>query len=200
MHVSGSDIRPLKKKLRSEIKERRQALDISEREKRDAKICERLRHLWIYRESSVIFTYVSLDQEADTKRFIEEALKDGKKVAVPRCIYGTRNMEFCLINSLDDLEEGAFGVLEPKTSCEVYTDYSGGFCIVPALAFDRKGYRLGYGKGYYDRFLVNFCGKTAGICYNEFIVPELPRGKYDESVDLIVTEKRVISTRQEVLP
>lgn len=200
MSVSGSDIRPLKNKLRREIKERRRSLEPQEREMCDAKIGERLRQLWLYRESKIIFTYVSLADETDTRKFIVRALEDGKKVAVPRCIKGTRNMEFCFINSMEDLEEGAFGVLEPKESCEVISDYSEGFCIVPALSFDRKGYRLGYGKGYYDRFLANFCGKTVGICYNKFIIPELPRGKFDKSVDLVVTEKKVISTHREVLP
>lgn len=200
MHVSSSDIRPLKKKLRSEIKEQRHNLANDERERCDAKIGERVRQLWLYRESKTIFTYVSLADETDTRKFIVRALEDGKRVVVPRCIKGTRNMEFCVINSLEDLEEGSFGVLEPKAECEVYKDYSDGFCIVPALAFDKKGYRLGYGKGYYDRFLADFCGKTVGICYNRFVIPEIPRGKYDKSVDLVVTEKKVISTHQEVLP
>lgn len=200
MLVNSGDIRPVKNKMRQEIKEQRKNLTCDERERCDSKICERLRQLWLYRESKIVFTYVSLADETDTKKFIERALEDGKRVVVPRCIKGTRNMEFCVINSLNDLEEGAFGVLEPKVECEVYTDYSNGFCIVPALAFDRKGYRLGYGKGYYDRFLADFCGKTVGICYNRFVVPEIPRGKYDKSVDLIITEKKVISTRQEVLP
>ena len=200
MLVNSGDIRPVKNKMRQEIKEQRKNLTCDERERCDSKICERLRQLWLYRESQTVFTYVSLADETDTKKFIERALEDGKRVVVPRCIKGTRNMEFCVINSLNDLEEGAFGVLEPKVECEVYTDYSDGFCIVPALAFDRKGYRLGYGKGYYDRFLADFCGKTVGICYNRFVIPEIPRGKYDKSVDLIITEKKVISTRQEVLP
>lgn len=200
MLVNSGDIRPVKNKMRQEIKEQRKNLTCDERERCDSKICERLRQLWLYRESQTVFTYVSLADETDTKKFIERALEDGKRVVVPRCIKGTRNMEFCVINSLEDLEEGSFGVLEPKAECEVYKDYSDGFCIVPALAFDRKGYRLGYGKGYYDRFLADFCGKTVGICYNRFVVPEIPRGKYDKSVDLIITEKKVISTRQEVLP
>lgn len=200
MSVNSGDIRPIKNRMRREIKEQRRNIDQTEREKLDAKISERIRQLWLYRESKTVFTYVSLADETDTKKFIIRALEDGKRVVVPRCITGTRNMEFCVINALTDLEEGAFGVLEPKASCEVFDDYSDGFCIVPALAFDRKGYRLGYGKGYYDRFLADFCGKTVGICYNRFVIPALPRGKYDKSVDLIITEKRVISTRQEVLP
>lgn len=200
MSVNNGDIRPLKNQLRKEIKEQRKAIDNSEKSRLDAKINERLRQLWLYRESKTIFTYVSLAEETDTKRFIECALSDGKQVVVPRCIDGTRQMEFCLIHSLEDLEEGAFGVMEPKRTCRIFDDYSDGFCIVPGLAFDREGYRLGYGKGYYDRFLADFCGKTVGICYNRFVIPTIPRGKFDKSVDLIVTEKRVISTRQEVLP
>lgn len=194
------DIRPIKAKLRADIKARRNEITAEERERLDSKITERIRHLWLYRDNKVLFTYVSISGETSTKQLIESAVADGKTVVVPRCVKGTRNMDFCVINSYDDLEPGAFGVPEPKAECEIFTDYSEGFCIVPAMAFDPQGYRLGYGKGYYDRFLAEFGGKTAGICYNEFVIPKLPRGKYDKSVDLIVTEKRVISTQWEVSP
>lgn len=194
------DIRPIKAGLRADIKARRNEITAEERERLDSKITERIRHLWLYRDNKVLFTYVSIPGETGTKQLIEGAVADGKTVVVPRCVKGTRNMDFCVINSYDDLEPGAFGVPEPKVECEIFRDYSDGLCIVPAMAFDPDGFRLGYGKGYYDRFLAEFCGKTAGICYNEFVIPKLPRGKYDKAVDLIVTEKRVISTQWEVSP
>ena len=67
-------------------------------------------------------------------------------------------------------------------------------CVVPALAFDRSGYRLGYGGGYYDRLLAEFCGRTVGLFYHEFLQDELPRGIYDRAVELLITEKEVLST------
>lgn len=187
------DIRPLKTRLRKECIEARRALDPREKASMDERIAQKLRHLWIYRESDIIYTYVSTEIEADTRGIIKMAVLDGKAVAVPRCIKGTREMEFCIIKSEEDLESGAFGVLEPKESCPVCKDFSGGLCIVPALSFDSSGFRLGYGKGYYDRFLAKFGGKTAGLCYSAFIRPELPRGKFDKAVDVIITERSVTS-------
>jgi 5-formyltetrahydrofolate cyclo-ligase len=102
-------------------------------------------------------------------------------------------MDFFIINSLDDLEDGYFGVREPNpgTATKVTTTEKT-VCIVPAFLFDEKGYRLGYGKGYYDRFLSKFGGKTVGICYEENIRDSLMHGKYDRPVTLIVTEKRIV--------
>ena len=101
--------------------------------------------------------------------------------------------EHGVIDSLDDLEDGFFGVLEPdpqKAKKAETTEKS--VCIVPAFLFDENGYRLGYGKGYYDRFLSKFEGKTVGICYDENIRNSLMHGKFDRPVGLIVTEKRIV--------
>ena len=98
-------------------------------------------------------------------------------------------MEFYLIESCDDLEPGAFGILEPRPSPErLLSEWKGCLCVVPALACDRKGYRLGYGGGYYDRFLRNFPGVKALILYKKCLVEHIWHGRYDVAVDLIVTE------------
>ena len=101
------------------------------------------------------------------------------------------------IRSLDDLEKGTFGVLEPKhKQCKLVTDLSHGFCIVPGLCFDAKGYRLGYGKGYYDRFLSEFKGVTVGICYTSCVQYGLPHGYFDRPVDILVTENYIRRTEK----
>lgn len=192
-----NDIRPYKTKLRNKFKALRLGMDISEKERFDEKIRNRFLNTWQYRDADTILTYVSTDIEVDTKGIIQSALDDMKTVAVPRCIDGTRNMDFYIIKSLDDLEIGTFSVLEPIISkCEKLTDLSHGLCIVPALSFDRRGFRLGYGKGYYDRFLSSFGGETLGICYNSCIVDNLPHGKFDRSVDKIITQSNIIITQQ----
>lgn len=85
-------------------------------------------------------------------------------------------------------------ILEPiKSKCEKLVNLNEGLCIIPALTFDEQGYRLGFGKGYYDRFLSRFKGDTAGICYECCISNRLPRGRFDRCADVVVTEKRVIS-------
>ena len=155
----------------------------------DTKILERLISLYQYRECRYLFTYVSKGLEVDTRRLIEKALADGKKVAVPKCIE-QHQMDFYFIRSFDDLEEGCFGLLEPKTDiCQKVKSYYRAMCIVPGMSFDFRGCRIGYGGGYYDRFLADFNGSKIGICYSSCIQWNLPKGIYDTAVDLVVTEK-----------
>ena len=187
------DIRPIKKQMRSSCKEMRRSMDKTLKANFDKKIQNKLLNLFIVREADVVLTYVSTPIEVKTLDFIESLLKQGKKVAVPKCLNDKGDMDFFIINSLNDLEDGFFGVQEPdpqKTEKTVTTENS--VCIVPAFLFDEKGYRLGYGKGYYDRFLSKFQGKTVGICYEENIRDSLMHGKYDRPVGLIVTEKRIV--------
>lgn len=189
-----NDIRPLKQKLRAESKLYRNELSSNEKAELDSKISDRLFNTWQYKSCEVLLTYVSTEIEVDTREIISRALADGKRVAVPRCIDNTRLMDFYFIKDVDDLEGGYMGVLEPiPEKCEKMTDFSEGLCIVPALMFDLYGYRLGYGKGYYDRFLSNFCGETLGICYNRCVREKLPHGKFDKCVERIITQSRIIT-------
>lgn len=179
-----NDIRLEKKQLREHFKKLRAS--VPDKEAKDLKIRNKLSNLWVYRDAKTVFTYVSMGSEVSTIEIIEMALKASKKVAVPYCIPGTREMKFYYIRSLDDLEPGSFGVLEPKTDkCEEAKEHSG-ICLVPGLAFDRTGRRLGYGKGYYDRFLSNFNGCTVGLTYQCCIADELPSGRYDVKVDTVI--------------
>ena len=146
--------------------------------------------LYDYKKRNLILTYVSTDIEVDTKSIIKNALESGKRTAVPRCIPGTREIEFYIVTSFEnDLSEGSFKILEPNIKkCEKLNDFENGLCIIPALSFDMNGYRLGYGKGYYDRFLSKFKGLKIGLCYGGCVCEELPHGHFDERVDLLITE------------
>lgn len=160
----------------------------------DRKIKNKLLNLWSVREAKAVLCYVSTDIEVDTREFINTLLQMGKPVAVPRCEGEKSNMNFYYINSLDELESGSFGVDEPDSSKhKMLWDTTDCVCVVPAFMFDKQGYRLGYGKGYYDRYLSRYKGSTIGICYAENLVNELFHGKYDRTVDMIVTEKDIIS-------
>ena len=129
--------------------------------------------------------------EVSTIKIIEEAFKDGKKVAVPRCIKDTRDMEFHYINSINELSAGTFSVLEPPADFPIVEDFTGCLMIVPGMQFDMKGYRIGYGKGYYDRYMSKFTGISVGICYSDELKSFMYHGKYDKPVDIIVTDKRI---------
>lgn len=195
MSVNNSDIRKVKSDLRNGFKDKRTGMTEEVKIAMDSEIQSRFLTLRQYMYCKTVFTYVSKDIEVDTIALIRAAWANGKRVAVPRCVTDTREMDFYYITSIDDLEEGAFGVLEPITDkCEKVTDFSSGLCIVPGLSFDAEGYRLGYGKGYYDRFLSKFHGDTVGLCYSNCIKWKLPHGYYDRPVDMIVTDRYIRRT------
>lgn len=183
------NIKEYKNVLRNRFKERRYLMTQARKALADHRIAVRLRSLLCYRRAKTILVYVSMPIEVDTREIISKALSDGKRVAVPRCVPGTREMEFYLINSLDELTPGTFGVLEPTPDPErLLKNFSHSLCVVPALACDRSGYRLGYGGGYYDRFLRDYPGEKVLILYKCCLVTHLWHGRFDVPVDRIVTE------------
>ena len=194
MHRVG-DIRAYKAALRQQCKQRRLEMSPEKKLQLDRDIYKRILKLNQYKNCKTLLTYVSTPIEVDTRALILDALQQGKRVAVPRCVPGTRNMEFYYIRSLQELKPGAFSVDEPDPAhCELVTDFRGSICIVPGLCFDRSGYRLGYGKGYYDRFLCGYSGLTVGICYTNCMKNKLVTGRFDRQSDIVITERYVIRT------
>lgn len=190
--MAVNDIRVVKRELRAGFKEARRAMTPEEQADKDRRILDKLTKLPEYQNAGLVLTYVSTAIEVDTRALIGRALADGKRVAVPRCTPGRIDMKFYLIESMDDLSPGAFGVLEPDPEkCRELRRYDQSVCILPGLGFDLQGYRLGYGKGYYDRFLSRYPGKNVGVCYNICMKTLLPHGRYDKMVDVLVTEKFV---------
>ncbi|MCL2884456.1 MAG: 5-formyltetrahydrofolate cyclo-ligase [Oscillospiraceae bacterium] len=187
-----NDIRLIKKDLREKSKILRRALSADEKAARDAQIAALVTALPAFAQADVLLTYIALPIEVDTAAVIRAARGAGKAVAAPRCVPGTSDMVFYFFDTEADLAPGTFGVPEPvANSAHELRDFSTGLCLVPALSYDRQGYRLGYGKGYYDRFLSNYSGVTVGLCYHDCVGELLPHGKYDRPVDLLVTEKWV---------
>lgn len=177
-----------KPQLRARFAEMRKGLSKEYRQKMDCEIESRLLCSEEYAEADMILTYVSAEPEPDTLGIIHAAFANGKKVAVPKCVQGN-NMDFYFIKSIDDLVKGKYGLSEPDAAkCKKAEPTEKSLCIVPALSFDAKGFRLGRGGGYYDRFLKGFKGKSAGLCYNSFLRLSLPTDTFDIPVDIIVTE------------
>lgn len=187
------DIREQKNALREKYKQVRKEMPADMKKLRDGKILYKLTALPVYQNCETVLTYVSTPIEVDTRELIANALAEGKRVAVPKCVKGTRDMEFYEIRSFDDLEEGSFSVLEPvPEKCVPLKKFSKAVCIVPALAYDRYGYRLGYGKGYYDRFLSAHRDVfKIGLGYCCCMETKLNHGRYDIPVDFLITEKYV---------
>lgn len=184
------NIREQKRQLRAESKRIRRACPPELKRRLDDAITDRVLALDAYRDCDTLFCFVSSPIECDTHRLIRTALGDGKRVAVPKCLSDRGEMAFFFIRSLDELEPGYFGLSEPNPKkSERAADLSCGLCIVPGLCFDYQGYRVGFGKGYYDRFLSVFGGVKVGICYTKCVKSEVPHGAFDRAADILVTEK-----------
>lgn len=185
------DIRVYKTELRQASRERRAMLSPETKAELDRGIENNVRRLYQYRGANTIMVYVSTAIEIDTRKIIKNAWEDGKKVAVPRCIPETREMEFHYITSFDDLAPGMFSVLEPDENLPTVQKFDGCLMLVPGFVYDRYGYRLGYGKGYYDRYISRFTGVTVGMCYENEVTYRLQHGRFDRPVSTILTEKRI---------
>lgn len=194
-------IKEEKKALRTIYSEKRSSMDKERKKELDQKIVQRFMSLATYRYAHTLLIYYPIDGEIDVTELIRSALCAGKRVALPRCESKGSVMHFHYINSLDELCEGRFGIMEPKEDAELFVkEELTGPCavIIPALAYDREGYRLGYGRGFYDRYFGHSGISTVGLVYSEFVTDKLPHGRFDIAVDLLVSEKGVKIIGKEV--
>lgn len=182
-----------KKEIREKYRKIRELIADDERQDADRRIAERLFGQPAYQNARFIYCYASYKDETDTGRIIEESLRRGKRVALPR-VRGKRRMEFCFIKSPADLKPGFMGIKEPGPWCTKAPVPAGDTLIlIPGLAFDRRGARTGYGGGYYDTYLQKKtqCIKAA-LAYSVQIAPEIPQEPEDVKADMIITEEEVI--------
>lgn len=181
-----------KESLRKSILSKRK--NIENKGEKDELIRENLICNDLYLNAKQVLFYAPLNDEINIDDCINDALMLKKRVALPSCTDNNGNMKFYYISSLDDLKLGHFGVREPDTDmCEEVTDFNNSICVVPGLAFSKKGFRLGYGKGYYDRFLKNYISISIGLCYNELVLNELPTDEFDIPVNYVITENSIIT-------
>lgn len=178
----------IKSQLRKELSLKRKS--ITDKIDKENLIFSHIRFEKIIEKSDLILFYSALADEVSLLSAVDYAFKMNKKIAFPFCTDKNGNMSFYYVSLFDDLRSGSFGILEPDTEkCEKVDDFSNAVCFVPAIAFDKKGYRLGYGKGYYDRFLSEHNVFKIGVCFSELIVDNLPINEYDIAVDALITEK-----------
>ena len=181
----------IKKELRTKLKQERK--ELADKANKDILISNKLFSLEQYKNSKTVFCYASLDDEINTDGIMLRVLKDGKRLALAYCRDNKGNMDFYYISSLSQLKCGSFNVREPDVNvCEKAVGFIDAIVIVPGLCFDKKGNRLGYGKGFYDRFLERFDNNSVGLCYDEMLINEVPADKYDKKVDIIVTQSSII--------
>ena len=181
-----------KASLRSHHLKARAAVSPTQRDRADASIRERFCSLPEVSEASIVLTYVSYGSEVDTHGIIEGLLAEGRRVAVPRCNAAKHSMDFFEISGMEDLVAGFKGILEPAEGLVEPVSISqmvGSVCVVPGLVFDGEGRRIGYGGGYYDRFLPFYPGHKVALARTAQLSPaELPCEPTDVCVDVIVTE------------
>lgn len=159
----------------------------------DARILANLQAAPDYQDADLVLTYVSIGSEVDTRAVIEDAFCESKRVAVPRRT-AEKGLEFVEISSLEELHTTSFGILEPDASVPALqaSELVGSICLVPGLIFDGEGNRIGYGAGYYDRFLAFYPGQKIALARTrQLSCNELPHESHDIVVDMVVTDQRV---------
>ncbi|MGN0286119.1 MAG: 5-formyltetrahydrofolate cyclo-ligase [Atopobiaceae bacterium] len=198
---ANPDIAQRKKDLRGSLRHLRAGIPEDEREAADRQIAQALCGLYEFAAATYVLTYLSFGSEVQTRGIIQRAWQLGKVVALPRCVPHTRLMEWHVVTSLEGLVTSSFGVQEPAADESTLLDATRlpqALAVVPALAFDREGYRLGYGGGFYDTFLAGFPGTSAGICRRVQMRDSLRQlgviDAHDLPVDMVVGQGEVWRT------
>ena len=176
-----------KRELRRKIKEQKRQMTADQIESASAKLGILLTDTPQYRQAKTIYGYLPYNQEVRTIPMLERALQDGKRVAVPK-IYG-EEMKFIYLDDLSQVEKNSYGIPEPVLD-EPVADDPTALVLMPGLAFTKAGDRLGYGGGFYDKFLS--CEPdhpTVALCYDFQIVDQIPTEDYDIPVDVVLSAK-----------
>ncbi len=186
-------VKAQKKALRAEILKRRMEMPADMRKAADAAITEQILAHPDFIRAKTVFAYVSMPHEVGTRGLLRSITAAGKVLGLPVCDPKTHTLTFYRLGSPDELVTGLYRIPVPPVSADrILIPDADTLVIVPMLAFDREGYRLGAGGGYYDRFLAEF-GQTVraiGICYAENRTAHLPHDAYDRKVPCCVTEQK----------
>lgn len=184
-----------KEELREHILDIRNRYDESKLSSMSQAINNKLNHLSEFKEALNVSTYVSKSKEVGTIDFIMKALRNGKNVLIPIVEKGKKDLRFSQLLGMEELEEGSFGVLEPKENFRRFISGSEvDIAIIPGVVWSIEGHRIGYGKGYYDRYLSSLDKNipTVGLSYDFQLKSKVPVRKHDIGVQIIVTESKII--------
>ncbi|MEG0876653.1 MAG: 5-formyltetrahydrofolate cyclo-ligase [Oscillospiraceae bacterium] len=186
-----SEIAAEKIRLRDEIKSRIRALSPEYLAESDLAIFQSLLSLPEFISAPRVFAYFSIGHEVDTRRLIQYCEKIGKPLALPVDLTEL-SMSFALIDCpLENLPRGLFNIPEPRAGALRASPNADDIILVPALCYDSRGYRLGRGGGYYDRFLASCPAFSLGLCREALLVPKVPTEDFDLSVNCLISDKRI---------
>ena len=190
-----------KKLTRQTVLKQRRAYTVAEKIPAEQLMLKFLQDWEVFRQAETIHIFISKADEPDTAIIIESAWESGKKVAVPCVLPGTFELFHSQLKSFENLCSGALGVLEPSPEVRIaMTPESFDLVIIPGVAFDRHGGRLGYGKGYYDRFLEQTCAFRLAIAFDFQVIEKVPTEKHDVLMNGILTEAGIIEVNNLELP
>jgi 5-formyltetrahydrofolate cyclo-ligase len=188
--MSTLEIRELKRVIRKENKQKRAEMQKDVKAEKDAVICDYIVNSVSFKYADVLLMFCPTQEEINILPLFEAAKKEGKRVAFPKC-FAKGIMKFFFVDDLSLLVEGKYGIKAPEGG-EEFVSSEHPLVIVPSLAATKKGTRLGYGGGFYDRFLHKFEGISMCTQYDEFVQEDLPQEKrYDKKFDVLVTESGV---------
>lgn len=184
-----------KEELRKRLLKQRSAIPEPEYYGMSADIIECLKGLREYQQASTVHCYVSMNsrREVETHELIKEMLQRQKKVVIPKTNIKERTLSHYRLHSFDDLKKNGWGVLELNKGDEVSVDALD-LVIVPMVGGDEQGNRIGYGQGFYDRFLQNVSCPKVGLLFERNILEEIPTEQFDVPLDKIITENRIIDS------
>ena len=178
-----------KKQIRKELIGKRKNIPKDKKVIYDKEISRKITLSDYFKNASQVLVFASVNDEFDTQFIIEQCRMENKTVFYPLCLDNCGNMKFFKVNSADDLKFGMYNIPEPKQGCVEYQPQKNDLIIVPCLSVDNYGYRIGYGKGYYDRFLKYFNGVSICPCYHQLLTDSLPTDEYDIKINVIMTEQ-----------
>lgn len=183
-----------KKEVRRAILEHRDNIGANIKEEWDKKIFSKLMNSEDYKNADVIFVFVSFRSEVDTHRIIVQALKDSKTICVPKINVKEKEMEIFKIENLEELKLGYYGILEPREDCQKVDCNYIDLILMPGAAFDNQGGRVGYGGGFYDRFLkrMNKKVKRIALAYEFQVLDKVPVEEFDVRIDGIITNEKYV--------
>lgn len=187
-----TDISKQKQKIRTKYRNERKTISSESKELLDFAVCSNVFELSAFKNADTVLLYYPVNSEPNVLLIAEEAYRLDKRVAFPVSHSDTCTLTFHFTDSISVLNKGTYGICEPSADLEVVSDFSNACCIVPGLVFDREGYRVGYGKGYYDRFLQYFGGVSIGLVYSSFLLDSLPHETTDCAVNILITERGII--------
>lgn len=190
-----------KKVLRKKMLEKRSQLSLEKIEEKSKIIANNLFNLNQYKKANFIFSFISFKDEVNTHEIIKKSISIGKRVGVPIPVPKTKELKVSELIDFDkELDLGFYNILTPKDKyIRIVPPQLVDLVLVPGVAFDKRGYRVGYGGGYYDRFFNNINKDIIkiGLCYEMQILSEVPKNSHDIPIDFILTEKRLIQCAKE---